>query len=70
MLEEVEKAKKRFSLYRLLRPLGRAEVKLYPIKTSALKMGVGGKHHAPAALPPGKTRYPLYTSHLNVTIVT
>ena len=23
-------------------------------------MGVGGQHHAPAALPPGKTRYPLY----------
>ena len=23
-------------------------------------MGVGGQHHAPAALPPGKNRYPLY----------
>ena len=23
-------------------------------------MGLGGQHHAPAALPPGKTRYPLY----------
>jgi len=23
-------------------------------------MGVGGLGHAPAALPPGKTRYPLY----------
>ena len=23
-------------------------------------MGVGGQHHAPAALHPGKTRYPLY----------
>jgi hypothetical protein len=23
-------------------------------------MGVGGHPHAPAALPPGKTRYPLY----------
>ena len=23
-------------------------------------MGVGGQHHAPAALPPGKTGYPLY----------
>ena len=22
--------------------------------------GVGGQHHAPAALPPGKNRYPLY----------
>ena len=29
-------------------------------KTLALKMGVGGQHHAPAALPPGKTWYPLY----------
>ena len=27
--------------------------------TSALD-GVGGQHHAAAALPPGKTRYPLY----------
>ena len=24
-------------------------------------MGVGGQRHAPAALPPGNTRYPLYT---------
>jgi hypothetical protein len=23
-------------------------------------MWVGGQRHAPAALPPGKTRYPLY----------
>ena len=23
-------------------------------------MGVGGQHHAPAALPPGKTQHPLY----------
>ena len=23
-------------------------------------MGLGGQHHAPAALPPGKTWYPLY----------
>jgi hypothetical protein len=23
-------------------------------------MGVGGQHHSPAALPPGKARYPLY----------
>ena len=23
-------------------------------------MGEGGQHHAPAVLPPGKTRYPLY----------
>ena len=29
--------------------------------TSALD-GVGGQRHAPAALPPGKTRYPLYRS--------
>ena len=25
-------------------------------------MGVGGQHHALAALPPGKTRYPMYRS--------
>jgi hypothetical protein len=25
-------------------------------------MGVGGQRQAPAALPPGKTRYPLYRS--------
>ena len=24
-------------------------------------VGVGGQRHAPAALPPEKTRYPLYT---------
>ena len=23
-------------------------------------MGVGGQHHAPTALPPAKTRYPMY----------
>jgi len=37
------------------RPIGGEEVQL----TSALD-GVGGQRHAPAALPPGKTRYPLY----------
>ena len=26
----------------------------------APQMGVGDQHHAPAALPPVKTRYPLY----------
>jgi hypothetical protein len=30
-----------------------------PSLTSALD-GVDGLHHAPAALPPGKTRYPLF----------
>ena len=29
--------------------------------TSTLKMGVGGQHHAPAALPPEENRYPLYS---------
>jgi hypothetical protein len=24
-------------------------------------MGVGGQRHAPAVLPPGKTRYPFYS---------
>ena len=28
--------------------------------TLALDGGVGGQRHAPAALPPGETRYPLY----------
>ena len=27
-------------------------------------MGVGGQHYAPAALPPGKTRYPLYSTNI------
>jgi hypothetical protein len=39
-------------------PTGGVEVKLYSFSTSAL--GGGGQHHALAALPPGKTRYPLY----------
>jgi hypothetical protein len=38
----------------------RVEVQLYTLVTSVLK-GVGGQHHAPAALPLGKTRYPLYS---------
>ena len=28
--------------------------------TLVLDGGVGGQRHAPAALPPGKTRYPFY----------
>jgi hypothetical protein len=35
------------------------EVELYSFSTSALE-GMDDQHHAPAALPPGKTRYPLY----------
>ena len=31
-----------------------------PFHDLGAKIGVGGQHHAPAALPPGKTRYPLY----------
>ena len=34
-------------------------------------MGMGGQRHAPAALPPGKTRYPLYSrrsSTLSLTL--
>src|SRR5215468_3567718 len=45
--------------YRPNWPKGWIEVQLYPFMTSAQE-GVGGQHHAPAALPPGKTRYPLY----------
>jgi hypothetical protein len=40
-------------------PRGGVEVQHYLFSTSVLE-GVGGQHHAPAALPPGKTRYPLY----------
>jgi hypothetical protein len=35
------------------------EVELYSFLTLKLE-GVCGQHYAPAALPPGKTRYPLY----------
>jgi hypothetical protein len=35
------------------------EVQLYSFSTSTLGE-VDGQHHVPAALPPGKTRYPLY----------
>jgi hypothetical protein len=42
------------------RPRGWVEVYLYHFMTSAYRWGVGGQHHAPAALPPGKNRYPLY----------
>jgi len=41
------------------RPRGGVEVQLYSYLTSALD-GVGGQRLAPAALPPGKTRYCLY----------
>jgi hypothetical protein len=34
-------------------------VQLYPFSTPALG-GVGGQRHAPAALLPEKTQYPLY----------
>jgi hypothetical protein len=40
-------------------PRGELEVYFYPFLTSALD-GVGGQRHAPVALPPGRTRYPLY----------
>jgi hypothetical protein len=47
-----------FNLEQPRRPRGGAEVQLYCfIKHSARW---GGQRHAPAALPPGKTRYPLY----------
>ena len=41
-------------------PEGELRYSSTQFKTSALKMGVGGQHHVPGALPPGKTRYPLY----------
>ena len=39
-------------------PRGGADSSTFP-STSALD-GVGGQRHAPAALSPGRTRYPLY----------
>ena len=36
------------------------EIRDIGLSYSRPKMGVGGQRHAPAALPPGKTRYPLY----------
>jgi hypothetical protein len=43
----------------------RVKGKLHPImatkaQTWSRGMAVGGQRHAPAALPPGKSRYPLY----------
>ena len=32
----------------------------FPLSLTSLLDGVGGQRHAPAALPPRKTRYPLY----------
>ena len=38
---------------------GRRRYSSNPLTATALE-GVGGQHHAPAALSPGKPRYPLY----------
>jgi hypothetical protein len=40
-------------------PAGEYRYRSTPSLTAALD-GVGGQRHAPAPLPPGKTRYPLY----------
>ena len=32
-------------------------------------MGVGSQHHAPAALPPGKTRYPFCFNYNSILLV-
>jgi hypothetical protein len=40
-------------------PRGGVEVQRYLFSSSVLEWG-SGQHHAPAALPPGKTRYALY----------
>ena len=42
------------------RPGGWIEVQLNSSFNLGARWGVGGQHHAPAALPPEKTRYPLY----------
>ena len=59
--DSTKKGKGKGSPYnRPLGPRGWVEVYPYPFMTSALRWGLVGQHHAPAALPPGKTRYPLY----------
>ena len=37
-----------------------ADVQLYSSFNLGARWGVDGQHHAPAALPPWKNRYPLY----------
>ena len=53
------KIKKRSPYNRPRRPRGGRCIPLLFLKPRR-QMVVAGQHHAPAALPPGKTRYPLY----------
>ena len=53
------KGKVNCTLVQAVRPKGGVEVQLYPFLTTALE-GVRSQRHAPAALYPGKSRYPLY----------
>jgi hypothetical protein len=39
---------------------GSTAIQLYSSFNLGTRWGVGGQHHAPAALPLGKTWYPLY----------
>jgi len=43
-----------------IRPTGGVEVELYSFMTNGTRKGGKGQYHAPAALPLGKTQYPLY----------
>jgi len=45
---------------RLRRPRSGVEVQLYSSFNLGARGGVGDKCYSPAALPPGKTRYPFY----------
>ena len=50
----------KFSLYQATKTQRVSTGIALPFHDLGAYVGVGGQHHAPAALPPGKTRYPLY----------
>jgi hypothetical protein len=55
------KVKVKVTLKQAQKPRGKANIYLYSSFNLDARWGwVGGQQHAPAALPPAKTRYPLY----------
>jgi len=50
----------RFTLEQATKALAGSKVYLYSFFNLGDKIGGGGGRHAPAAIPPVKTRYPLY----------
>jgi hypothetical protein len=54
---EVNTAKVKVTPDRPRRPRGGVDIKLYSFCLTSALGGLGGQRHAPAALPPGKTRY-------------